>query len=527
MARSYTPQPPNRDHMVMMPIPKKLMSLAADLAHLARTVADERPSDQDAQRRAHAATTFVQEKCGLSVDTRNEKSTHSQTRYSSGSRSLHLPVEICRSIVGYVAEFDYKSKQKTLVALSRTCRLFTGLAEEHLYSDPRDLDNIRRQWLFLYSLTVEPTRAARVKSLRFLWLSDGANGQLLVDIVTSCCNARDLLIQRGNDVDEPSPISNDDMVNLGSMLCACPLLNSFHYSTLDAWDEDRYTDTAAVTDNGIVNLLSENTSLRQAMEHLSSLTLSGHPDWVLWGLFSHLSSSLTSLSLSMDSWEQGVDNPFMTLSQQCPFLERLVVENTLASTDDFERACKAWGRTLKTLDISSIEEATPWVARVMPSMIALEDLSLGRGCMVFPEDIEAIACSKSPLKVIATGDMEMTGNDVVSHELNEALVRMIEAHSSTLEILVVNETIVVDISVMRACRKANNLKTLALDLPRPPDPSDVDALLDACTNLSNVPKWFRKRTLREDEWRARRRAREIMEEEGRRAGPDDGLETLP
>ncbi|KAF4998653.1 hypothetical protein FGRMN_2979 [Fusarium graminum] len=513
-----------------MLVPKKTRSQLVQLAELARTVADQRPGDQDAQRRAHAATTFVKEKCGLSVNTRDVKLSHPQTHDSTASRSLHLPVEICRSIVGYVAESDYKSKQKTLVALSHTCRLFTGLAEEHLYSDPRDLDNVRRQWLFLYSLTVEPARGARVKSLRFLWLSDGANGQLLVDIVASCCKTRGLFIQRGNDVDEPSRISNDDMVNLGSILCACPLLKSFHYSTLDGWDEDRYTDTVAVTDDGIVNLLSENASLRQAMKHLSSLTLSGHPDWVLWGLFSHLSSSLTSFNLSMDSWERGVDNPLTTLSQQCPFLEILVVEQTLDSTDDLEQACKAWGRTLKTLDISSIEEATPWVARTMPFMIALEDLSLGRGCMVFLEDVEAIACSKSPLKVIATGDMEMAGNDVASQELNEALVRMIEAHSSTLESLVVNETIVVDISVMRACRKANKLASLALDLYRPPDPSDVDTLLDACVNLRNFPGWFRKHTLRENEWRARRTARELVEEEeeeGRRAGPDDGLETLP
>ncbi|KAM0354917.1 hypothetical protein ACHAPU_000755 [Fusarium lateritium] len=510
-----------------MGITKNLISEIAQLAQLARNVADERLSDQEAQRRADAATSFVKERFGLSVNTKNEKSSHPPTRDSTSLRPLHLPVETCRLVFGYVADFDYKPRQKTLLALSRTCRLFKSLAEEHLYSDPRDLDDTRRQWLFLYSLVVEPTRAARVKSLRFLWRHNGDNGKLLVDIVTSCCNVRNLLIQRGSDEDEEIQISNKDMINLGAMICACPDLNSFHYSTLGVEDEDPYADDVAVTGNRIVIPLSDDAHLGQAMKHLSSISLVGRADWVLWGLFPHLSTSLTSFTLAKGSWGNRLENPFTTLSQQCPSLEYLAIDFTLASTDDFEQACKAWGPTLKMLSVQSIEEVTPWLTRLMPSMIALERLFLGPGCMIAVEDVEAIARSKIPLNLIDINDMQRIGDGVTHSELNEALVRMIEAHSSTLETLMLGQDIEVGAAVVRACRKAKQLTFLQIGPYPVPDSSDVDALLDACPNLDHFPHCFTSSSLRSKEWCARSRARgEREEEEDKRARPPEVLCTI-
>jgi hypothetical protein len=505
---------------------REVTSELSQLARLSRTVASNKPGDQNAQRRAQAAASFVNDMKDYSPDSGEEEVLSVHSLGGNNSLSPVLPIELYQLIINYVASLDYKFRQNTLVALSSTCRLFMGLAEEHLYSHPRDLDDIRQQWLFLYSLTLEPTRATLVKSLRLLWLCNGANSQLLIDIVASCRDSQALLIQRGDDVQDSWKISHDDMLNMGALLRACPQVTSLHYSTMVDWapEGDRYTDTVDVTLDGVVNPLSDDAHLKQAMRQLSNLTLCGQAEWLVNGLFPHLAKSLTSLRLTQDVSLGNWENPLTQLSQQCPFLEDLEIRQTLDTASDLEEACKAWGKSLKSLKISSIAEVSAWVARIMPSMVSLEELFLGYGCLVQTEDIEAIACSKSPLKQIGLGDMQSSEEQTASDALNAVLVAMIEAHSSTLQYLGMNADPSVDIIVLQACRKAKGLRSLAIWLHAIPESTDVDILLDACVDLDDVPRWFWRYSSRVEEWEARQSARELAEEEELERGPpNNGL----
>jgi hypothetical protein len=500
---------------------REVTSELAQLARLSTTVASKKPGDQHAQRRAQAATAFVKNIGDYTPDSGEEEAVSVHSTDEISSPSPVLPLELYQLIINYVASFDYKLRQNTLVALSSTCRLFMGLAEEHIYEHPRDLDNIRQQWLFLYSLRMEPTRATLVKSLRLLWLCDGANSKLLIDIVTSCHNSRALLIQRGDDLQDSCKISHNDMLTMGTLIRACPELTSFYYSTMVDWapEGNRYTDTVDVTEDGVVNPLTDDAHLKQAMRQLSKLTLCGQAEWTVNGLFPHLASSLTSLRLSQDVSLGNWENPLTQLSQQCPFLEEIEIRQTLDTTTDLEEACKAWGKTLKSLKVSSVAETSSWVARIMPSMVSLEELFLGYGCFVQTEDIGAIALSKSPLEKIGLGDMQYSDEHIASDALNAVLVAMIEAHASTLQYLGMTADPSVDIAVLRACRNAKGLRSLGIWVHGTPEPTDVDVLLDACVDLDDVPRWFWRYSSRVDEWEARKSAREIAEEEELKRGP--------
>ncbi|KAM0186736.1 hypothetical protein ACHAPA_011332 [Fusarium lateritium] len=496
------------------------------LARLSRTVASKNRGDQDAQRRAQAATAFVDSMGDYTPDGGEEEALPVHDPDGNNSHSPVLPLELYQLIINYVASLDYKSRQNTLVALSSTCRLFMGLAEEHLYSHPRDLEDIRQQWLFLYSLRLEPSRATLVKSLRLLWLCNGANGQLLVDIVASCRNSQALLIQRGDDLQDSCKISHDDMLTMGALLRACPKLTSFHYSTMVDWAPEghRYTDTVDITLDGVVNPLSDDAYVKQAVRHLSKLSLCGQAEWLVNGLSPHLASSLTSLYLSQDVSLGDWESPLTQLSQQCQFLEGLEIRQSLDTADDLEEACKAWGQTLKVLKIWSIAEISPWVARIMPSMVSLEELSLGPGCFVQTDDIGAIARSKSPIKYIGIGDLQNSDEHIAPDALNAALVAMIETHSSTLEYLSMTADPSVDVAVLQACRKAKRLRHLRIWLHVDPEPTDVDVLLDACVDLDDVPRYFWRYSSRGEEWEARESARAIAEEkEHKRGPPTNGL----
>ncbi|KIL94142.1 hypothetical protein FAVG1_02704 [Fusarium avenaceum] len=500
---------------------REVTSELARLARLSRTVASKKPGDQHAQRRAQAATAFVKDMGGYTPNAGDEETLSVHNPSGIDLLSPVLPLELYQLIINYVAGFDYKLRQNTLVALSSTCRLFMGLAEEHIYEHPRDLDNIRQQWLFLYSLRMEPSRATLVKSLRLLWLCDGANSKLLIDIVASCRDSRSLLIQRGDDLQDSCKISHNDMLTLGALIRACPELISFYYSAMVDWapEGERYTDTVDVTLDGVVNPLSVDGHLKQAMRQLSELTLCGQAGWAVNGLFPHLASSLTSLRLSQDVSLGNWEDPLTQLSQQCPFLERIEIRQTLDTATDLEKACKAWGKALKSLKISSVAETDSWVARIMPYMVSLEELFLGYGCFVQTEDIGAIALSKSPLEKIGLGDMQYSDEHIASDALNAVIVAMIEAHSSTLQYLGMTADPSVDITVLQACRKAKGLRYLGIWLHATPEPTDVDILLDECVYLDDYPTWFWRYSLRLDEWQARRFAREIAEEEELNRGP--------
>ncbi|KAF4955272.1 hypothetical protein FSARC_11904 [Fusarium sarcochroum] len=480
----------------------------AQLSRLSRTIASKNLDDQDAQRKAQATRAFVNSIGEPLHDTRADEPLRSEGPVELASESSHLPIELYQMIISHVANFDFASRQKTLVALSCSSKVLTGLAEEHLYTHPRDLEDISRQWRFLFSITVEPARASLVQSLKVLWLCDGANSELLARIAHVCPNASELLVQRGKDRGDAPQISNQDIQDMVILLDACPRLTCFTYSTIVEWrgEPQRYVNTFGPFGEEEFQLISDDPRLEKAARQLSEVHLSEQAEWVMQNLFPHLSSNLTSLHLGSGmSLGQG-KNTLSDLSRRCLFLQELDIEMGLTTADDLIEACKAWGLTLRTLRINGVEELVDWVTQIMPYMKALEILDLGGGCNITNSDIEAIARSDAPLRYISFGDMRDVANgsrwDIATDELNSALVAMITSHSKTLKHLCLGLGVQVARSVLHSCKNAIYLHCLTLRPPPDTQPSDIDDLLETCPSLSVEPR-ARMYSLRLKEWRAR------------------------
>ncbi|KAJ4252442.1 hypothetical protein NW762_011043 [Fusarium torreyae] len=481
----------------------------AQLARLSRKTASKKPDDPDAQRKAQAATAFMNSIGELPHDTRVDEPLRSERQTGTPSESSHLPIELYQMIISHVANFDFKSRQKTLVALSCSNRIFTDLAEPYLYTHPRDLEDISRQWHFLFSITVEPARASLVHSLKALWLCDGANSELLARIARACPNASELIVQRGKDFGDSYLISNQDIQNMVNLLDACPRLTSFTYSTIVGWasEDMRYVNTFGAFGEEEFKLISDDPRLEKTAHQLSKVLLCGQAEWLLQNLFPHLSSNLTSFCLSQDvSLSLGeAESPLSDLAERCPFLQELSIQSGLSTADDLREACKIWGSTLRTLRIAGVEDLDDWVTQIMPYMKVLERLDLGAGCNIPNSDIEALARSYAPLRYISFSDMLDSADgldDDASDELNRVLVDMITSHSKTLEHLDLGHIVRVDRKVIQSCKKATHLKYLCLRAARDTEPSDIDVLLETCPGL-HVHSFVSGFSVRLDEWRAR------------------------
>jgi hypothetical protein len=140
-----------------------------------------------------------------------------------------LPIELYRLIISYVTSFDYKDRQRTLLALSTSCRTLQIIATPYIYTVPCDLDTIERQWHFLFTLTVEPELGPLVNTLRLLWLPTGDNSDLLVNIAQVCPNTRELVIQRGTSPKDRNQILKKDVLTIAAILDASPHATSFWY----------------------------------------------------------------------------------------------------------------------------------------------------------------------------------------------------------------------------------------------------------------------------------------------------------
>ncbi|KAM0548855.1 hypothetical protein ACHAPJ_009711 [Fusarium lateritium] len=485
----------------------------AQLERSSRTVASKKPDDQEAQRKAQAASAFVNSIGELPRETRADEPLRSDRQTETPSESSHLPVELYQMIISHVADFNFRSRQKTLVALSCTSRIFTDLAEPYLYTHPRDLEDISRQWRFLFSITVDPARASLVQSLKVLWLCDGANSELLARIARVCPNASQLIVQRGKDFGDSYQISNQDIQNMVILLNACPRLTALTYSTIVGWSSEdmRYVNTFGAFGEEEFKLISDDPRLEKTAHQLSEVLLCGQAEWLLQNLFPHLSSNLTSFCLSQDvSLSLGeAESPLSDLSQRCPFLQELSIQSGLSTADDLREACKAWGPRLRILRIAGVEDLDAWVTQIMPYMKTLEVLDLGMACNIPTSDIEAIARSHAPLNFISFSDMEDSadgfGEDIATDELNRALVDMITSHSKTLKRLNLGMMVRVDRSVIQSCKEATHLNSLCLRPPPDTQPSDVDDLLEKCPGLLVEPR-LSKYSLRPKQWRARAKA---------------------
>ncbi|KAM0430045.1 hypothetical protein ACHAPT_006051 [Fusarium lateritium] len=488
---------------------------ALRLRNLAKKVARQKPHDEEVQRRARAAIDFyhgVDEFGGLLDIEGLPYSIESRPASRDDGKGPVLPVEICQLIINYVTEWDYVSRQDTLLALCRSSKTLRTIAEPFLYYHPRDLDTVTRQWGFRYTLAIEPHLAALVKSLRLSWDAEGENGKLIIDVARACPNVDDILVQRGMDFDDTNHMPTQDVLNMAALLDACPQLTQFWYSTIVEWtsEQQRQDDES----QRAFNMALKDERFAKAAQRLVTLTLHGQCSWLLQALSPHLSSNLQSLTLGHDLYIEKHPGLLSDLSRQSPFLRELELRCKLTTADELKEACKIWGPTLRNLRVWSIEELSDWVSQVMPFMTALQEVDFGLGCSISGLDLDAIGQS-SPLQrlvSISVGDLlDSTDPPLGQTRLNEIVARIIDSHSSTLRELDISTT--VGRVAVQSCKKAKHLVKLLVSLDKDVEASDVDDLLDACPDLVYVASFFGLDTPRRREWDQRRMRFEMEEDE--------------
>jgi hypothetical protein len=402
------------------------------------------------------------------------------------------------------------------------------IAEEFLYTHPRTLENVKQQWMFLYSLKLEPSRARLVKYLKVLWLHDGSNSQLLIDIASCCPNLSDLVVERGDSLEDSYLISNVDIRNIGALLHACPRLESFRCKsklTGVILDAEEFADDVELGEQGSLSAPSAYPGFKEAGSNLKRLVVGDESFWLIQSLFPHLSSNLASLTIGYGNHPRG-ERPLFTLSTQCPHLQELILDYTIAESSDLEQACKNWGSTLHTLKVDSMEEESDWLAQTMPFMTALKILYIGTFCTCTIFDINAIAESKAPLEQIFLEDIESDRGGVANDEMNSALGRMITAHSSRLLALDLGLT-KLGPPILQSCKQAKHLRSLDFAVSYFPSASEVDDLLVTCPELDVISRRLTQFSLQWDMWEARINARTLPRPRivGQNS-PDDEWESL-
>lgn len=506
----------------------------AKLAQLARTVAIKKPDDENAQRRAQAATAMVAQVAeslysisGIlpSEDDEDFRDVHSresskrhvsslvsvkhgvrgQTTRLKPSREtrIWLPAEIYQLIVDNVNEFDNRYRQHTLAALSSSCKLLMTMAERFLYAHPRGIRNVQQQWMFLYSLKIEPTRAKYVKSLELVCPSDATNMELLKDIASSCPSVNDVLFERGDSVHDAYYLSKSYIISMGSLLAACPPLKSLRYRTraCEVYPDPEAFDDDDLDGQGNLSAPLVYSDFKETGHNLTRLAIGEFSDWLIQLMLPVLSSNLTSLTIGRENNTAG-ESPLSTLAVHCPHLQELVLDYTLVESSDLERACKTWGSTLQMLKLTNMEEDSDWLAEIMPSMTALRFLDTGLASVCLILDVDAIAQSKAPLEEIALGCIECDRGDIASDEMNTALANMIRAHSSRLQLLDLG-TAKLGSAILKSCKMARHLRYLHFRPAYRPLADDIDDLLVACPDLDALAGRVSQYSPNHEIWEAR------------------------
>ncbi|KAF5690450.1 hypothetical protein FDENT_3833 [Fusarium denticulatum] len=462
----------------------------AIITRLANSIASQHPDNEDARWRAK------------------------QQQHCSGiSHSVKLPAELYRMIVGYVNTFrqQSRSREPTLVALSCTCKTLNTFAEELIYKHPGVLQDGDKKWKFLFSLKIRPIRASLVRSLLLDWNSQVENDDPVMDIIASCPNVEFLFV--GNGGENSMTALLDQFEGLQFILSTCTRLKSLHYFTsLRSNGGGQGRIGVIEVQRYFSDWISGRPRVKQSLKQLETLGLEGPSSgWLLQGPLRYLSSNLTSLQLG---WKTDLDfssTPLFDISQQCQKLKVLVVSCRLVTTDDLEKACQVWTRTLETLKVDQVTENNDWISNGIPHLRKLKVLFLGRRCYVYVDSIKAVARAEMLLEWISIMNVEglnimsTARTQMVSDAANEALADMIEAHSSTLRRISISP--VVDKVVIWVCKMAKGLRSLDIKLPDETPPRLIDGFLDSCPELVDFPESFEEYSYRRSEWKDRKQFR--------------------
>lgn len=479
------------------------------------------PNDVEAQQRAKAVADFYSE---VEEFTKHEylpdEAVHRRVSagHSKGKADI-LPIEIYHQILGYVDELPFRARQRTFTALACSCSKLRNLAEPYIYNYPPDLETIDRQWRLLFTLTVNPRLGQLIRSLKLSWWMEGYNRHLLKKILSTTPNIHTLTLRRGPEFHEACKLQEDDVEFISWVLNACPNLGSFSYLT----GKELETSEALNLQNWRAARPEDYDKFAQdarfaPTRHLTQLSLEGVANWIEQLLLPHASSKLQSLSLK-HGLEFG-QNPrlILELARLSPSLQTLSIVSSNSRLRGILQAFKTWGSTLRSLHLDTFrlpsDERITSFEEVLPSMTALEDLTLGWRFSCSVQTLEAIVHSQpSPrFKSLDIRRMKLVPGEALQHRVEKALASLLSSHSPTLTRLRLMERlnnqelpdqVLVGPSVFQSCRQAKKLRQLWI-LPTPEvESSDVDGLLETCPELGSIPIELMKRSRNEWEWMKR------------------------
>ncbi|KAF4959286.1 hypothetical protein FSARC_10803 [Fusarium sarcochroum] len=449
-------------------LPQKSIQAVGDellqLTNTLRTIALQRPSDPEAQRRARAAVDLysgVPEFPPL-TEPRQPEDNHEQR----ATVTFRLPLEIYSVIIGHVAaEYNqnpnFEERAGTLTALACSCRLFQALTEPYLYTYPRSSKLKKRegQWRFRFALAVEPRRATLVKALKINWHDEPSNSRLLINTARACPNVHRLKIVRRFLETDDAVVHKQQMDDLAELFDACP----------------------RVTVPSRRPFLQTRSEAHRGQDQ--------RPNRMVPEEFVAMSSNLVSLTLEGEYDEEDIPELFTALCRQCPSMQNLDLRIILSTKSELIEACKKWGPTLRSFRLAFVQDLPNTIAQLIPFMPALEDIQVAAHLMHMGDAIKALAQTRlPPLRAFVCVQMARGIDDFsnqVTPELNTALADMITLHGPTLQCLGLGNDPRVDESVLKSLKKATDLRYIALGLPEDLEISVVKDVLDACPKLKH------------------------------------------
>ncbi|KAF5602207.1 uncharacterized protein FSUBG_7882 [Fusarium subglutinans] len=417
-----------------------------------RIIAKQRPDDPEAQRRAQVATdlyleSWSRQKFPTPVIAHDPAESRRQTSWVP-----NLPNEIYYMIFDHIiGEYptcprSKRRREKTLLSLTCSCRLFQEILETYLYKHPRSgmFDGIPSILMFRFSLTIEPRRGPLVQSLSINVKCMSSNS-IWLKIVKLCPNLSRLEIVETN-----RGLSRSHLEFLGKLFSDCPHVTRF---SLDAGTSDSEVSKAYRTDKGFLKFWRQLT-------HVQGLPRSEPSD-------------------------------IISISKGCRSLQRLRIGSSrhldLGSLLD---ASQKWGKTLRTLDLNW---RTTTKATIIPQLLeqlpVVEEVYLGHLYDIWPSILALSRLSPPRLKRFK-GVSHRKCDPVHSLEGETAICDMITAQGDTLESISITGQHGLHVGVLEAIKGANKLKCLDLEVGRFLTDEEREDLQAACPKLQASVKRY-------------------------------------
>jgi hypothetical protein len=225
-------------------------------------------------------------------------------------------------------------------------------------------------------------------------------------------------------------------------------------------------------------LLNEKRFVKFAQQ-LTDVKPYGYKEWFQHAVLPHLSSSLTSFSITANDALSGF---FPQLWQQSPALQKLHIatfESKLKLTDEVIESLQLWGPTLRRfyLDICLCDVIE--LGLLLPCMPVLEEFILGEYSIIKTGGIMPIARASLPrVRIIYLGSVKLA-----SPELNVALIEMISRHTATIQGISFSTRFKMNIEVLRILKLLKNLVVICTKLDKQIQLLEVEELIAARPKL--------------------------------------------